>query len=188
MGPSGWMCWNLPFSSFRGAPWLRKFGCWHLPKFIRDFADGAAQKSLFFPPHLSHLCPGMTQEFPNWECPALLREQLHPLLPKPLLIFCSPEFIPARLPGAGSGRATFPCSFPSPAARRVPVHPSFPSPRSHTIAASPRPPSLHTGSLQQWLFHSPRASPAVGLGAGGGRDCSHSLAPATESEGIPHEL
>lgn len=124
MGPSGWVCWNLPFSSFRGAPQLGKFGCWHLPKFISDFADGAAQKSLFFfSPHLSHLCPGRMQEFPIWECPALLGEQLHPLLPKPLLIFCSPEFIPAKLPGAGSGRAAFPCSFPGPAARRVPVHP-----------------------------------------------------------------
>lgn len=54
MRPSGWMCWNLPFSSFRGAPQLRNFGCWHLPRFIRAFAGGAAQNPPFF--FFSHLC------------------------------------------------------------------------------------------------------------------------------------
>lgn len=131
-----------------------------------------------------HICPtsapGMTQEFPSWDCPALL--------PKSLLILHGPEFTqvhrsqtPRIWERLQHSRVPFPVQLPG-GSLCISLH-------AHTaFLPLPWPPWLHSSSFQQGLFDSLISSPTVGLGTGGSQDCSHSHALAKESEGIPPEL
>lgn len=162
MGPSGWVCWNLPFSSFRGAPQLGKFGCWHLPKFISDFADGAAQKSLFFFLHIcstsalercrnspsgnAQLCSGssFTHCSQNLSSSSALLNSSQP----------SSQELGAAVQHS---HVPFPVQLPGESL-------CIPSPCSHTIPASPPPTLAPHGLVPATALSFPKSFPHGGVG------------------------